>query len=155
MTSLVSVVIATRDRPRLVREAIDAVFAQDLPADIEVIVVADQSTPDTSLVRSEPGRTVRVIENIRTPGLAGARNTGIEAATGEFVAFCDDDDLWLPTKLTRQVVALRETPKACLATCGIEVEYEGETHQRILDMGQVPFEELSVTGTPSCIPRRS
>ena len=142
MTSLVSVVIATRDRPRLVREAIDAVFAQDLPADIEVIVVADQSTPDTSLVRSEPGRTVRVIENIRTPGLAGARNTGIEAATGEFVAFCDDDDLWLPTKLTRQVAALRETPKACLATCGIEVEYEGETHQRILDMGQVPFEEL-------------
>ena len=86
MTSLVSVVIATRDRPRLVREAIDAVFAQDLPANIEVIVVADQSTPDMSLVRSEPGRTVRVIENIRTPGLAGARNTGIEAATGEFVA---------------------------------------------------------------------
>ena len=44
--------------------------------------------------------------NERTPGLAGGRNSGILAGSGELVAFCDDDDEWLPTKVEKQVEAL-------------------------------------------------
>lgn len=142
MSPLVSVVIATRDRPEMVREAIDSVFAQTLDGDIEVIVVADQSEPDLSLVRGGEKRSTRVITNTRSPGLAGARNTGIEAARGEFVAFCDDDDLWMPRKLERQLAALRRQPGAGLATCGIEVRYDGETFSRTLDQPVVTFADL-------------
>jgi glycosyltransferase involved in cell wall biosynthesis len=139
---LVSVVIATRNRPEMVREAIDAIFSQTYDGDIEVVVVADQSEPDTTLLRAEPRRSVRVIENHRRPGLAGARNSGIEAAGGEFVAFCDDDDYWLPEKLAAQVDALQREPLACLVTCGIQVHYDGDSFARALDMTQVSFSEL-------------
>ena len=142
MSPLVSVVIATRDRPEMVREAIDSVFAQTLEGDIEVIVVADQSEPDLSLVRYEDGRSTRVIPNDRRPGLAGARNTGIEAAAGEFVAFCDDDDVWLPTKLEHQLAALSRLPGAGLAACGIEVRYDGDTFTRMLTQSEVTFASL-------------
>lgn len=142
MSPLVSVVIATRDRPEMVREAIDSVFAQTLDGEIEVIVVADQSEPDETLVRSIEGRSSRVIVNHRRPGLAGARNSGIEAATGDFIAFCDDDDFWLPAKLERQVAALSQQPRAGLATCGIEVRYDGNTFFRTLDQPEVTFAAL-------------
>jgi glycosyltransferase involved in cell wall biosynthesis len=142
MNPVVSVVIATRDRPEMVREAIDSVYAQTLDGDIEVIVVADQSEPDLGLVRQEEGRSTRVISNTRSVGLAGARNSGIEAATGEYVAFCDDDDLWLPEKLERQVAALAAAPGAGLSTCGIQVQYGGETFSRSLDAELVTFDDL-------------
>lgn len=142
MNPVVSVVIATRDRPEMVREAIDSVYAQTLDGDIEVIVVADQSEPDLGLVRREARRSTRVISNTRSVGLAGARNSGIEAATGDYVAFCDDDDLWLPEKLERQVAALAASPGAGLSTCGIQVHYGGETFSRSLDTDLVTFDDL-------------
>lgn len=140
----VSVVIATRNRPEMVREAIASVLAQDYPATIEVLVVFDQSEPDASLTSLGCGarRTVRVLTNGRTPGLAGARNTGIEAAAGGYVAFCDDDDYWLPGKLAAQVEALGAVPSASLCTCGIEVHWSGEKFPRLLETEQVSFEEL-------------
>jgi glycosyltransferase involved in cell wall biosynthesis len=111
----VTVVIATRDRPALLREALDAVVAQDYAGDIECVVVHDQSAPDRSVECdtkvAQPGhglvrRVIRVVENPRTPGLAGARNTGVDEASGELIAFCDDDDVWLPEKLGLQVAEL-------------------------------------------------
>ncbi|HYO39140.1 MAG TPA: glycosyltransferase family A protein [Nocardioidaceae bacterium] len=137
-----SVVIATRDRPLMVREAIDAVLAQDYDGRVEVVVVADQSEPDESLVRLGGDRSVRVVRNDRTPGLAGARNTGISASPSEFVAFCDDDDYWLPGKLRSQVDALLARPEAGLCTSGIRVEYDGDTFPRLLRRDVVSFEEL-------------
>jgi glycosyltransferase involved in cell wall biosynthesis len=142
VSSTVSTVIATRDRPEMVREAIAAVWAQDHPGPVEVVVVFDQSEADDSLARSEGNRSTRVITNSHSPGLAGARNTGIEAATGEYVAFCDDDDYWLPGRLSRQLGALEAAPEAGLATCGIRVEYGGETFERALPGRSVSFEEL-------------
>lgn len=139
---MVTAVIATRDRPQMVREAIGAALSQDYAGDIEVVVVFDQSTPDLTLARTGPTRSVRVITNTHSAGLAGARNSGIEAAEGEFIGFCDDDDYWLPTKLTRQVPLLERFPEAGLATCGIVVEYEGNTFSRVLEMEDVSFDEL-------------
>lgn len=142
MTILISVVIATRNRPELLREAIAAVLAQDSDHAIEVIVVADQSPPDLSLVSSQDRRTVRVIANRKSPGLAGARNSGIGVSEGEFIAFCDDDDYWYPAKLRLQLAALIGVADAGLSTCGIEVQHRGKSHPRTLGSTRVTFEDL-------------
>ncbi len=138
----VSVVIASRDRPTMVREAVESIIGQTYDGDIDIIVVADQSEPDEDLVRCQAHRAVRVIRNSRRIGLAGARNTGIEAANGEFVAFCDDDDYWLPGKLAAQVALLVQVPEATLCTCGIEVHHDQRTYPRVLRQDRVSFEEL-------------
>ena len=142
----VSAVIPTRDRPELLRRAIAAVLEQDHPGPVEVIVVYDRSTPDASLAgrsRTAGGaeRTVRVVANDRQPGLAGARNTGILAAGGELIGFCDDDDEWLPGKLTAQVAAL-DRSGADFACCGIRVSYEDTVFDRVLDLDEVTLPAL-------------
>ena len=97
---LASVIITTRGRPELVRESIAAVVAQSYPGDIECIVVHDQEPPDESLrLLGTAQHSVRVAANRRTPGEAGARNTGLGLAAGDYVATCDDDDVWHPDKL--------------------------------------------------------
>jgi glycosyltransferase involved in cell wall biosynthesis len=84
----ISVVIPTRDRPALLREAIDSVRAQR-DVDWECIVVDDAGTGDL-LTIADP--RVRVLRHERPAGPAGARNTGVQAARGRFVFFLDDDD---------------------------------------------------------------
>jgi glycosyltransferase involved in cell wall biosynthesis len=138
----VSVVVPTRDRPELLRVALDAILGQDYPGPIEVVVVYDQSEPDRSLEADDPHRRVRVITNARTPGLAGGRNTGILATTGDLVAFCDDDDEWLPGKLVAQVAALAAAPDAEFASCGIRVSYDDRTVDRSLALDRVTLAAL-------------
>ncbi|HET8660396.1 MAG TPA: glycosyltransferase family 2 protein [Micromonosporaceae bacterium] len=142
MTPSVTAVVPTRDRPELLRAAVAAIVGQAYPGRVEVVVVYDQSTPDTSLASDDPQRPVRVIANTRTPGLAGGRNTGILAATGDLVAFCDDDDEWLPGKLAAQVAALEAAGDAELACCGIRVAYDGSTVDRVLPLDRVPLGAL-------------
>lgn len=139
----VSVVIPTRDRPELLRSALRAIIEQDYPGTIELVVVHDQSDPDTTLTGlSVPGRSVRVITNTRSPGLAGARNSGVLAATGELIAFCDDDDEWLPGKLRAQTAALAARPDAEFVCCGIRVSYDGRTVDRVLDRESISLAAL-------------
>ena len=83
-----------------------------------------------------------LIKNQRTPGLAGARNSGILAATGELVAFCDDDDEWLPEKLARQVARLQATPSAAASTTGILVRYKDRTTTRLAPTVLVTHRQL-------------
>ena len=100
---VVSVVVPTRDRPDMLRRALDSILGQDYEGEIQVILVFDQAEAELFEAPSLPNRMVQVLTNSRTPGLAGARNTGIEASSGELIAHCDDDDEWLPSKLTVQV----------------------------------------------------
>jgi len=138
----VSVVVATRDRPELLRTTLGSIRAQDYPGDLRVVLVYDRAEPETDLADPDPHRGITVIENTRTPGLAGARNTGILAADGELVAFCDDDDLWRPGKLTAQVRALLATPGAAFAACGIAIRYDGETLERPLERRRIRLADL-------------
>lgn len=137
----VTVVMATRDRPHLLRRAVSSVLAQEGDMEIEVILVFDGTEIDelTDIPRP-PGRTVRAVANSRTPGLAGARNTGIMAARAPLIALCDDDDEWRPTKLARQLPLL-EDPDVVLAATGIEIQSAGGSHERI-PPPTVTFEEL-------------
>ncbi|MEM9133336.1 MAG: glycosyltransferase family A protein [Actinomycetota bacterium] len=136
----VSVVVATRDRPELLRRALDAIEAQDVDHDLEVIVVFDRSEPDRSLEFERPGRRLVVTTNARTPGLPGARNSGIDKAGNQWIAFCDDDDEWFPGKLSAQFAAIDRSPGAKAACTGIFIRYEGEDTPRIPDPARLTFE---------------
>lgn len=135
----VGVILPTHDRPQMLRIALSAVLAQDYPGIVQAVVVHDRSEPDQSVA---DGDRVRVLANARTPGLGGARNTGVEALDTELVAFCDDDDEWLPGKLRAQVTALREQPAAEFASCGIVVDFEGQPSVRLAGCDQVTYDDL-------------
>jgi glycosyltransferase involved in cell wall biosynthesis len=143
----VAVVIATRDRPVLLRRAVEAVVDQRYPGAIEVLAVFDQSEPEPDLEREGTGpegghRRVRTLRNTRVPGLAGARNTGITTATTDLLAFCDDDDLWLPGKLDAQVARLAAEPDMELVTTGVLVEARGKVSTRVLDRDRITHTDL-------------
>jgi glycosyltransferase involved in cell wall biosynthesis len=138
----VSVVVPTRDRPRLLRRAVAAILGQTYRGPVECVVVFDQSEPDLPWADLPGGRRLRLVRNERTPGLAGARNSGIVAATGELVAFCDDDDEWLPEKLARQVGWLLATPSAAVSTTGILVRYQDRTITRLAPTVLVSHRQL-------------
>ncbi len=98
----VSVIIPTYNRAQFVKLAIDSVLAQTY-ADYEVIVVDDGSTDGTEAVLQGTYGTRIAYERQDNQGAAAARNRGIALSTGEFVAFLDSDDIWLPGKLERQL----------------------------------------------------
>lgn len=119
---LVSVILPTRGRPELVRVALSAVVGQTYPGMIECIVVHDQEPPQPELESfGTASRSVRVVANSRSPGLAGARNTGVALARGEFIASCDDDDAWHPTKLDAQISRLLDQPDLLVVGSGIRL----------------------------------
>jgi hypothetical protein len=139
----VGVVIATRERPHLVRRALASVSEQDYAGPVRVVVVYDGATPDWRLARGG-AQPVLVLENWRSPGLAGARNTGILAAGDcEFVALCDDDVTWLPTKLTTQIAAIRARPGTLFATCAVEIEYNGQRRAQLARRNEIEAAQLT------------
>lgn len=106
----VSVVIPAYNVSTFIEDAINSVLAQSYD-NFEVIVVDDGSTDDTaSIVKRYDDWRIRLVSQ-RNRGLAGARNTGIGLAEGEYVAFLDADDLWRPEKLREHVQHLDENPE--------------------------------------------
>ncbi len=100
----VSAIITTYNRPDLLPRAIDSVINQTFD-DLECIVVDDCSPNDetTEVVKTIDDDRVRYIRHDENRGVSAARNTGIEHARGKYIAFLDDDDEWLPSKLNKQV----------------------------------------------------
>jgi hypothetical protein len=122
----VTVIMPTRNRPELVRESIASVVGQDYPGQIECIVVHDQEPPDEDLTQlGTARRAVRVAANKHKPGLAGARNTGLELAHDEFIATCDDDDTWHAAKLRLQIGRLLGEPDLLVVGTGIRLLLPG------------------------------
>ncbi len=135
----VGVIVPTHDRPGPLRTALAAILAQEYPGPLHAVVVYDRADPDGSLTADS---RVTVTANARTPGLAGARNTGILLLATDLVAFCDDDDEWLPGKLRAQVEALRGQPTAEFASCGIIVESGGASNPRLAGRSEVTHADL-------------
>lgn len=130
MKPCVSVVIPTRNRAELLREALDSVFRQDgigTQFDMDVIVVDDVSTDATPDVVAGYSK-VRYLRLPVNHGSAGARNAGIKLSTGCYVAFIDDDDLWLPNKLALQVPALEAHPEMGMAYSQFIISSEGRKY---------------------------
>jgi len=109
----VSVIIPTYNRVHLVGRAIRSVLNQTYQ-DFEIIVVDDGSTDNTEeVVESFNDPRIRYIRHEKNRGGSAARNTGIRASRGEYVAFLDSDDEWLPEKLEKQLSVFEED-----STCG-------------------------------------
>ena len=110
----VSVIIPTYNRAAAVQEAVASVLAQTC-RDFELLVVDDGSTDGTAAALARCGGEIRVLRSPRRQGVSAARNAGIAAARGEWLAFLDSDDLWLPEKLARQMAFMSAHPGLLLS----------------------------------------
>jgi glycosyltransferase involved in cell wall biosynthesis len=108
---------------RYVEESVRAILAQTL-ADFELIIVEDASKDNSieilrELVKLDP--RIRVIVHDQNRGASRSRNDGLRAARGEYIGFCDADDIWKPEKLKYQVDQLRAHPEYDVAYCNSEI----------------------------------
>ena len=125
----VSVVVPTRNRSALLSRTLRSVLRQQ-QVELEVIVINEASTDDTAALLATLGDArVRVIHHDRARGVSAARNRGAAEAHGEWLAFVDDDDLWAPDKLVRQIQAAQAS--------GRDWAYAGSVN--IGDRGQVVY----------------
>jgi glycosyltransferase involved in cell wall biosynthesis len=130
---LVSVVIPAYNRARLVGRAVASVIGQAYQ-NFEIIVVDDASTDDLAAALSAfADSRLRCIVHPDNRGAAAARNTGVAAAHGTFIAFLDSDDVWLPEKLGHQVAVMRDEPPAVAGhVCAYECVKTGYAVRRIV-----------------------
>jgi len=122
---MVSVVIPTYNRARIIPKAIDSVLSQTYP-DYEIVVLDDGSTDGTrDLIGSYASGKIRYFHQ-GNRGIAGARNAGIRQCAGAYIAFLDSDDYWLPDKLAQQMALFSRHPEyGLVATCCASVRYDG------------------------------
>ena len=150
MTPLVSVVVPSRNRARFLRRTLRAILAQEA-VDLEVIVVDDGSTDDTAAMAAAFDSRVVTLRNQSPAGVSAARNRGIASAQGDWISFCDDDDLWSPHKLSRQLVAAGRANAAWAYAGDVIVDEQ----LRVLSGGPPPSPEDVVAGLPRSNPLSS
>jgi glycosyltransferase involved in cell wall biosynthesis len=111
---LVSVIVPVYNGARFLVEALDSVFAQTYRP-LEVIVIDDGSTDESGTI----ARTYPDVRYIRqsNAGVSAARNRGVEAASGQLLAFLDQDDVWFPDKIRKQADALMARPTDGFVLC--------------------------------------
>ena len=114
----VSVVMPVYNGERFLRESLDSVFAQTFQ-DFEVLCVDDGSTDNSAAVFEQYGVRIRVLRQ-KNAGQSAARNAGVILAKGQYIAFLDQDDLWYPSKLMRQVAAIEADPRVVLVHCDFD-----------------------------------
>lgn len=132
---LVSAVIPTYNYGRFVARAVESVLRQTWQP-LECVVVDDGSTDDTAdILRQFDGRITVVRQ--RNAGLAAARNAGIEAATGSFIAFLDADDEWHAAKIEAQVALMLRCPDVGAVGCGrLHLDAAGNVLEEIAGIPQ-------------------
>jgi len=147
---LVSVVIPTRNRPDILIQAINSVVLQDTTAHVEVIVVDSGNTIGLKDTLRQRFPEVRYF-NIKPAGPAMTRQFGSERARGEYLAYLDDDDVYLPQKLRIQLEFLEKYPEIDLCYCDTQ-QWDGtsflgkprhKSYPQIWDCSPVKIEEVS------------
>jgi glycosyltransferase involved in cell wall biosynthesis len=140
----ISALIPTHNRREVVLRAIDSVLSQTVPVD-EVIVIDDGSTDGTAeMIGSRYGSRVVVIQQ-ENAGVSAARNRGIREARGEWIAFLDSDDVWLPTKIERQLEALAALGDG-FGACFTDCVYDGDPNKKASVFQETGFEEVRKFG---------
>lgn len=138
----VSVVIPTRDRRDLLAAALASVLEQT-GVEVEVLVVDDGSSDGTAeMVTGLQDPRIRLIRRDSPAGVSAARNRGIAEASGRWVALLDDDDLWAPQKLARQLEAVEDGDRRWAYAGAVEIDADG----RLLGGAPPPTPEDLVAG---------
>jgi glycosyltransferase involved in cell wall biosynthesis len=136
MTATVSIVIPTRNRWNVLPRALDSALSQEAVS-VEVIVVDDGSDSAVESIPQLDDPRVKFVRHPQRRGVAAARNSGIEVASGRWLAFLDDDDLWAPHRLRSILDALARS-KADFGFCASVTVDE---HLRPLVLQPVPAEK--------------
>lgn len=154
---MISVVIPAYNAAATIADAVASVEAQTF-RDIEIIVVDDASSDSTSAIAKErlqvSGIPFRVLCLPINSGPAAARNRGIAGAVGEWIAFLDADDVWLPARLAVQVAAAAECPEVAL-WCGLleNAQDTGRDSGRVLGLEE--FTEHNPVATSTVLVRKT
>ena len=128
---MISCIVTTYKRPvGVLKRAVDSILCQTFQ-DIEIIVINDapEDTVQSEAIRkllNRYNKDIRYAETKMPKGACNARNMGIEMATGEYLAFLDDDDEWLPGKLEQQMSCMKENPCALVYCAHYFVDKEGK-----------------------------
>lgn len=132
---LVSVVIPNYNYAQYLGEAIDSAAGQTYP-NIEIIVVDDGSSDASAKILEGYKERITVIGQ-QNQGVAAARNNGVAASQGEFIAFLDADDAWLPAKVEKQIGCFKSTENLGLVHVGmVEIDSDGRELRERLDGGE-------------------
>lgn len=110
----VSALLCTHNGGPRIAQALESVLAQDYEGTIEVLVVDDGSTDTTADVVRSYADAVRLVELPENGGVSAARRIAVDMADNDLIAFIDDDDRWLPSRIAEGVRALAATPEAAL-----------------------------------------
>ena len=140
----VSVIIPAYRAAGTIRRAVDSVFAQTYHA-AEIIVVDDGSPDDLAAAVAHYGTAVTLVRQVNQ-GAAAARNTGIDRASGDLIAFLDADDYWEPQKLARHVELYERMPGLGLTCSRYYVKEPGATLRQSTDVSIPLDEELRLAG---------
>jgi glycosyltransferase involved in cell wall biosynthesis len=142
----VSVVIPTYNRGFCIAQALESVFRQTYK-DYEVIVVDDGSTDNTKQVLAGYGQGIKAIHQ-QNSGASAARNAGIAAATGDWIAFLDSDDEWFPDKLAVQMADVNENPTVIAHIVDAVISDQAQAHETLFSLrgvlgtyAQMPFRQ--------------
>jgi glycosyltransferase involved in cell wall biosynthesis len=140
----VTVVVPTHDRSSLLRTTLRSLLAQR-DVDLEVVVVDDGSTDSTSgVVVGFHDPRLHAVHNAESQGVSRARNRGISEAAGQWISFCDDDDVWAPDKLAQQLASARRLGRDW-AYCGV---VNIDDSLRPVSAPPVPSPDAVVAGLP-------
>jgi glycosyltransferase involved in cell wall biosynthesis len=143
----VSVILPTLTRVDFLRRAIDSVVAQTY-TDFEIVVVVDGPSPAVaSFVSSHPDPRVRLVQRETNGGVAAARNSGLEAARGRYIALLDDDNIWLPEKLEKQVPLL-DAGADIVHSLLYVTDRDGNVYVTPTERGFTLFREVAAAGYP-------
>jgi glycosyltransferase involved in cell wall biosynthesis len=146
----VSVVVPTHNRRELLASTLRTILWQR-DADLEVIVVDDGSRDHdvvTQVVTELADDRVRLFRNAKPTGVSAARNLGIASARGSWVAFCDDDDLWAPDKLSFQLAAAHTTGRDWVYAGAVKIDRQ----QRVIGGLPPPTPEVALARLPHVNP---
>jgi glycosyltransferase involved in cell wall biosynthesis len=120
---LVSVIVPTRDRPELLTTTLRSIVQQH-SVPLEIVVVDDASSDSDAVpavVEALDDGRIRILRQPVSAGVSTARNRGLAASTGTWIAFCDDDDLWAPDKIDRQVHAVCTSGRSWAYTGAVDI----------------------------------
>ena len=158
MRPMVSVIIPVRNGADTIARAIDSALAQTYTGGTEIVVANDGSTDCTAEILSRYGDRITLV-TLEPSGVSAARNAAVNAARGEYIAFLDADDEWLPDKLARTVPVLDQHPeyvlvhhdaigvdsagRVCAETCAIPPPASGPSPEQLAD-GFCPLTSCTV-----------